>query len=167
MVLVDSASVSGPVLEALRQARSRVLLLAPSTMSRAVRVALRAGVDGLVTLDDPLAALGDAIALLTTGGSYVSPAAARLLLQEWRTGAGDRVETTDIVLSGRERAVLQAMVDGLTTKAMARQLGISIKTVEAHRGRLFTRLRVRSQSEAVTWALKDGRLLAGDAGPPV
>jgi len=126
-----------------------------------VRSALRAGVQGFVTLGDPLEALRGAIAPLMAGGHYVSPGGARLLLDELRIRPGDRHDPPDVVLTGRERAVLQAMVDGLTTKSTARHLGISVKTVEAHRSRLFARLHVGSQSEAVTRALTDGRLLGG------
>ena len=117
----------------------------------------------MITLDDPLVAMRAAVAVLAQGRSYVSSTAAWVLLDEHRRRVNDSPDTFDVVLSGRERAVLQAMVDGLTTKAMARHLGISTKTVEAHRSRLFALLRVRSQAEAVTRALVDGHLL--DPGP--
>ncbi len=159
VVLVDAALATGAIIETIRTAGSTALLLAPTAMSAPVRSALGAGVSALITLGDSLAAMRAAIPLLATGGSYVSPAAARLLLDEYRTGSRDRRDTRDVVLTGRERAVLKAMVEGLTIKGTARHLGISIKTVEAHRGRLFARLRVSSQSEAITRALTDGRLL--------
>lgn len=167
LVLVDSTLGGQDMIEGLRAAGASILLLSPSAISTPVRVALRAGIDGMITLSDPLVTMRAAIALLTGGDAYASPTAARLLLDEHRLGRHEQTDTLEVVLSGRERAVLQDMVDGLTTKATARHLGISTKTVEAHRSRLFARLRVRSQSEAVTRALADDRLLGpAPTSPP-
>ncbi len=163
VVLVDGPLATRRVIGALRAAGSVVLLLAPATISATVRTALTAGVDGLATIGDPLTSLRDALDHLAGGRAYASPGAARLLLDEHRRRARDRPDRPEVGLSSREREVLQAMVAGLTTKAIAQRLGIAVKTVEAHRSRLFTRLHVRSQSEAVTRALTDERLLA--AGP--
>ncbi len=157
-VLVDLLSGAGTV-AALRRAGAAVVLLAPVVMSPAVRAALGAGVDALVTVRDPLASLRTAVSMLVAGEAYASPAATRLLLDEHWHRRGQRDGTGDVSLTARERAVLQAMVDGLTTKGTARQLGISSKTVEAHRSRIFARLRVTSQAQAITRALTDEALL--------
>lgn len=159
LVMVDGVLGADGVVGDLRAAGASVVLLTARVMSTPVRAALRAGVDGMITLGDPLETMQASIALLTEGASYVSPTAARLLLDEHRLPVRGGHDGLDVVLSGRERAVLQAMVDGLTTKATARHLGISTKTVEAHRSRLFTRLRVSSRSEAITRALTDATLL--------
>ena len=45
--------------------------------------------------------------------------------------------------------MLNAMADGLSTKAAARLLGIAVKTVESHRTRVFAKLGVRSQAQLV------------------
>ncbi len=158
VVLVDIGTATGDVVDALRRSGSTVLLLA-ATISIPVRSALRTGVQGLITMDDSLSTMRGALDLLMTDIPYVSPAGGRLLLDDYRTGPGDQPGLLEVVLTPRERAVLQAMVDGLTTKATARHLGIAVKTVEAHRRRLFTRLQVSSQSEAVTHALTHSRLI--------
>lgn len=166
VVLVDIPLGTASVVEALRAAGVHILLLAPTAMSPPVRGALRSGVDGMITLGDPLLAMRSAIAALSAGRSYASPSAARLLFDEHRLRPDDRLGAVDIVLSGRERAVLQAMVDGMTNKATARYLGISPKTVEAHRSRIYVRLRVSTQSEAVTLALTDERILGRVGSDP-
>jgi two-component system nitrate/nitrite response regulator NarL len=51
--------------------------------------------------------------------------------------------------------VMGAMSDGLATKAIAHHLGISVKTVENHKTRIYDKLGVRSQAQAV--ALVHGR----------
>ena len=143
----------------LRAAGWSILLLTPVAASAALRRALAEGVDGIVTVADPLAALDAALADLRHGRAHASPTGARLLLNEYRDASRRSTGTTDVALTDREREVLQLMVDGLTTKATARRLAIAPKTVEAHRGRIFDRLGVRTQREAVTRALREPGLL--------
>ena len=164
VALVDGPLATPESVTELRTAGWRLLLLAPAGMSSWTRVALQAGVDGLITLDDPIAEMRHALAHLTRGLAFASPAGARLLLEDQRSGLNPS-GAQGVTLSRREREVLRAMVDGLTTKAIARRMGIAVKTVEAHRSRLFARLHVHTQSEAVTRAIGDRRLLADQDGP--
>jgi DNA-binding NarL/FixJ family response regulator len=59
-------------------------------------------------------------------------------------------------LTPRERQVLSLVAEGLAAKQVARQLGISHKTVERHKTRIFAKLRVPNQTAAVRVALADG-----------
>ncbi len=161
IVLVDHPLATGENLAVLRSTRCAIVLLAPTTISATLRAALTAGIDGLVTTADPLATLDDALAHLRSGRSYASPAGARLFFDEYRDASRRSTALPDVTLSVREREVLHRMVDGLTTKAIARQLGIATKTAEAHRSRIFVRLGVRTQREAVTRALREPRLIEG------
>jgi RNA polymerase sigma factor (sigma-70 family) len=57
-------------------------------------------------------------------------------------------------LTGREREVMQLVVDGLPNKVIADRMGLSAKTVEAHRARVMEKLKVRSVSDLVKIALR-------------
>jgi two-component system response regulator FixJ len=59
-------------------------------------------------------------------------------------------------LSGREREVLQALLAGQSNKEIAKSLGISLRTVEMHRGNMMDRLGAASLAEALTLALQAG-----------
>ncbi len=161
VVLVDLPLATGENIGVLRSTGWMILLLAPNIVSAELLAAFAAGVDGLVTTSDQLATLDDALAHLRDGRSYVSPTGARLLLDGYCKAGGRSTIVHDVALSVREREVLRSMVDGLTTKAIARRLGIATKTVEAHRSRIFDRLGVRTQREAVTRALREPGLLGG------
>lgn len=65
-------------------------------------------------------------------------------------------------LSKRELQVAKCLVAGLANKAVARSLGISVRTVEAHRARLMKKLGLRSVAELVRLSLEDER--AGGSG---
>ena len=70
-------------------------------------------------------------------------------------------------LSDRQRQVLCAMLDGKPNKIMAWNLGLSIRTVEAHRAQVMARLQVRSIAEALKIAFAAGLSSADQAGAPV
>lgn len=158
VVLVDHPLATPDSVRVLRTEGWPILLLVPLGGSSEVRHALGAGVDGLVSTSDPLIVLDEALAHLSAGRAYASPVGARLLLDDHRVGAPEP-GPAGATLTERERDVLRAMIDGLTTRAVADRLGIALKTVEAHRSRIFDRLGVRNQREAVLRALRSPGLL--------
>jgi DNA-binding NarL/FixJ family response regulator len=64
-------------------------------------------------------------------------------------------------LSPRQREVLRLMADGRTTRAIGQELGISVKTVEAHRSELMRRLGIRHVAGLTRYAMRVG-LVAPD-----
>ena len=158
-VLADAPVASHDAITRLQRLRVRVVLLAAAVGSPSFRGALDAGVDAVVTVADSVEEAAEALAQLVAGASYISPTAARIVLNDRRRRGAARGD--DVRLSAREQQVLRAMVDGLTVKGTARQLGVALKTVEAHRSRIFSRLGVHNQTEAVARALTDTSLLGG------
>ena len=61
-------------------------------------------------------------------------------------------------LTRREHEIVRLIVDGLTNKAIAEQLGISVKTIESHRIRIMLKLNVHKATDLVKWALTSGFL---------
>jgi DNA-binding NarL/FixJ family response regulator len=70
-------------------------------------------------------------------------------------GAGE-LRQTPHVLTTREREILTLVSQGMAGKQVARHLGISPKTVEHHKTRIFAKLRVPNQAAAVSFAMSDG-----------
>jgi DNA-binding NarL/FixJ family response regulator len=68
-------------------------------------------------------------------------------------------------LSPRQREVLRLMADGRSTRAIGQELGISVKTVEAHRGELMRRLGIRHVAGLTRYAVRV-RLVARDPQDP-
>jgi DNA-binding NarL/FixJ family response regulator len=60
------------------------------------------------------------------------------------------------LLTGREREVLQLIAEGLSSKEIAAKLGVSLKTIETHRGNLMSKLNVRKASRLVRVAIHEG-----------
>jgi two-component system response regulator FixJ len=75
---------------------------------------------------------------------------------------GERLRAEGLVagLTPRERELLQGLVAGLSNKGVANKLGVSVRTIEMHRGNLMDRLGVKSLADAVRIALLAGGALA-------
>ena len=149
-------------LEAARQItkklpNSRVLMLSMHADEVHITKAVEAGAGGYLVKDSADSELVKAVTATSQGKSYFSPAAAAVLLDEFRRslarrGVTDRYES----LSDREREVLQLMAEGHSTKSIAALLGVAPATVDTHRAHVFDKLDLHSVAEAVLYAVRRG-----------
>jgi two-component system, NarL family, response regulator NreC len=137
----------------------RVLVLSMHADDAYVTQILQAGASGYLLKDSADVDLIQAVAAVSQGKSFFSPAVARLMLDDYvkqRTGDPvvviDRYET----LSDREREVFQLIAEGKTNKDIAGLLFISPSTVETHRAHIMEKLDVHSASEIVLYAVRRG-----------
>lgn len=118
---------------------------------------LRAGAVGyLLKSDDPNTVL-DAISEVHNGGAPMTPSIARKVMLHFQREAMPK-DAPAVILSPREKDVLQALVDGLSYKMIADRLEISFETVRSHIKHVYEKLHVHNSAEAVAKTLK-GRLL--------
>jgi DNA-binding NarL/FixJ family response regulator len=128
-----------------------------SDRDRIVR-AMDAGAIGYLLKDAEPAELHDAIMAAARGESPLHPkAAAELLAERSETSPSER-------LSSREREVLLLVAGGSANKQIARQLGISEKTVKGHLTNIFQALGVSDRTQAALWAERHGLLRDEDRG---
>jgi len=111
---------------------------------------MRAGAIGYLLKDTRVEELGRAVRAAAAGQVQLSPKAAARLVQEVR--APERPET----LSEREVEVLRLLTRGYANKQIARDLGISEKTVKAHLTRVFESIGVTDRTAAALWAQRHG-----------
>jgi DNA-binding NarL/FixJ family response regulator len=162
VVILDIGMPQLNGLEAARQIAkklpaARVLILSMHADEVHITKAIEAGAVGYLVKDSADTELVKAVTATAEGKSYFSPAAAAVLLDEYRRslarrGVTDRYE----LLSDREREVLQLMAEGHSTKSIAAVLGISPATVETHRSHVFEKLGLHSVAEAVLYAVRRG-----------
>ena len=103
------------------------------------------GAVGLFSIDEGAEDLAIAIRQVGRGQQYLSPAYVRALIAAPATHPTSTVEG----LTERERDVLALLADGLSNKAIAARLYLSVRTVEGHLAALYTHLGVHSRTEAV------------------
>jgi DNA-binding NarL/FixJ family response regulator len=132
--------------------RTKVILLTMHTEDHYVLEGLRAGASGYMLKTKAAAELIQAIHEVSRGGTYLSPTIARTVVQAFLTGA----EVPTDPLSARERQVLQLVAEGHTTKEIAAELGISVKTAESHRSNIMEKLHIHDTAGLVRYAIRCG-----------
>lgn len=116
--------------------------------------ALQAGARGYVLKTQAAQDLIRAIREILAGQVYLSPGAAVSVVDAYL----QKSEPSDDPLSARERQVLQLVVEGKTTKEIARLLSIGFKTAESHRNRLMKKLDIHEVAGLVRYAIRRGLL---------
>ena len=114
--------------------------------------ALSAGASGYMLKRSTPARLLEAIKELNEGGSPMSSSIARKVVASFQKSGQIREEKAS--LSPREQTVLESMAKGLTYKQTADHLEISIDTVRTHVRRIYEKLHVKSNTEAVAKYLR-------------
>lgn len=147
------------VVRRLREALpdTRVLVLTMHQEDEYVLQAVRAGASGYLVKDSAGSELLAAVRNLHAGRGHFGPQAARTLAQQLQHPE----RTLDDPygrLTAREREVFHLIAEGHTTKEIARQLDISVKTAENHRARVLDKVGVRNTAELVRYALRKGLL---------
>ena len=128
----------------------RIVVLTMHDDPAFARDALNRGAHGYVLKEAAAEELARAIAAVMAGGTYLQPDLGARMARS-RPSAADR-------LTERERDVLRLLARGHTNTEIAQDLYISLRTVEAHRAALRTRLGVASRAELVEAARKLGLL---------
>jgi len=130
---------------------TRVLILTVHEDATLLREAIRAGAAGYILKRAIESDIVAAIHAAQRGELYVHPAMTRLLLQEPASKPRPRGGDPN-ALSRRERDVLRLLARGYTNRQAAEELGLSVRTIEAHRASLMTKLGLRNRAELVRWA---------------
>jgi DNA-binding NarL/FixJ family response regulator len=128
--------------------RLAVLMLSMYDNPEYVHQALQAGARGYVLKDGPSSDILAAIDLVADGGSFISPGLAR--------GAA-RGDEPRPLLSERESEILNALARGLSSKQIAADYELSVRTVETHRQNIRRKLKIAGQAELIRYAVEHCR----------
>lgn len=130
-----------------------VIILSMHDSGEYVAKALKAGAKGYVLKDAAPLELEFALQAVTVGETYLSPRVSRQVVQSYvRPAAG--VETGLEALSPRQREILKAIASGRSTKQLAYDLGLSVKTIETHRAQIMERLDIHDLAGLVRFAVR-------------
>jgi DNA-binding NarL/FixJ family response regulator len=130
------------------------LVLSMHPAAQFARRALKAGAAGYLTKDSAPEELLSAIEEARRGRRYVSRDAGDALTR-W---ASKSVSTPHEALSDREYQLLRMIGSGQTVSDVARELGLSVKTVSTYRARVLEKLGMRTNAELMRYAIENGLL---------
>ena len=161
---LDMPKISG--LEALLEIKRRcpgvrILVLTAYEDEEHVRASLKAGANGYLLKDASFDELVMGIRTVLKGEVYVDPTALKPVVEGYLRGSRTRQSP-----SRRERQILDLIVEGHRTLEMAKELGISPKTVEKHRSNLMKKLDVHSSGDLITLALSKGIVMLPERETP-
>jgi len=132
----------------------KVVILSMHTSEEYVLLALRAGAAAYLIKDSATAELGLALNSVMRGETYLSPAISRQVVDGYvqRVGTGAGADP----LTQRQREVLKHIAEGRSTKEIAFELDLSVKTIETHRAQIMERLGIRDVAGLVRYAMRVG-----------
>jgi DNA-binding NarL/FixJ family response regulator len=162
VVLMDTIMPGLNGIEATRQIRrrvprTRVLMLTGYLEDEHVAGALKAGASGYVVKKSELDELLLGIQAVNRGNPYFSSSIGGGDLTDylWQLKNNAGRSGYDL-LTAREREVLQLIAEGSSNQNIAQELFISVKTVEAHRAHIMTKLHAKNRTDLIRYALRKG-----------
>lgn len=155
VVLMDIDMPGKTGIEAVREIRSfntslPVIMLTVFDDNIHVLEAIKAGASGYLLKKHISSKLFDAITEVLDGGAPMSPSIARMVI-----GSMQRPSENPYQLTTREREILNVLSTGNSYKMIAAQFNISIDTVRTHIKKIYEKLQVHSQTEAVSKAINE------------
>ncbi|MEC5199094.1 DNA-binding NarL/FixJ family response regulator [Arthrobacter sp. PL16] len=136
---------------ARRGTRSRFLALSVSDSAEDVVAVIRAGARGYVTKTISGPEITDAVRRIASGDAVFSPRLAGFVLDAFGTAAVAVDDELDR-LSARELEVMRLIARGYSYKETAKELFISVKTIETHVSAVLRKLQLSSRHELTRWA---------------
>ncbi len=116
---------------------------------------LEAGASGYLLKDSPANKLITAVHEVAQGKKYLSPLVLGQLVDDLRARSqGPQIVARSSTLTPREREVVKLIAEGNSVKEIAVLLGLSAKTVEAHKFNLMRKLNIHNKAQLVTYAIQ-------------
>jgi DNA-binding NarL/FixJ family response regulator len=138
-----------------RKPELKVLMLSMHDSEQFLFEALKAGASGYVLKSGADTDIVDAVRAAMRGDSYLYPSAVASLVRDYVERGGRGEEEFD-VLTPRELEVLKLIAEAYTSKQIAKELWISIKTVERHRQNILDKLGMSDRVELTRYAIRRG-----------
>jgi DNA-binding NarL/FixJ family response regulator len=160
VVLMDIGMPGLSSFEAARQIRktrpeTKVLFLTMYEDEDYLVQCLEVGAAGYVLKDTPAPQLLTAVRDVYKGGKYLSSQVLGKLVEDFRSRVRDtRMRPRISTLTPREREILKLLAEGNSVKEIAVILGLSVKTVEAHKFNLMRKLDIHNKAQLVTVAIQ-------------
>jgi len=142
---------------------TRLVILSMHGSPSHVAQALSAGAKGYLLKDAAADELPILLRAVMRGETYLSPGVSRHVVEGFlgRLGAPSPAkESASDGLTPRQRETLQLVAEGRSTKEIAQLLGLSVKTVDAHRSQIMERLDIHEVAGLVRYAIRIGLVSA-------
>jgi DNA-binding NarL/FixJ family response regulator len=134
----------------------RVIILSMHTNEDFVGQAIQNGVAGYLLKNAEAAELEFAVKAVARGETYLTPAVSKKMMGDYVDLMNGKPAPKGTQLTPRQTEILQLIAEGRSTKEIAGDLRISVKTVETHRAQLMDRLAIHDIPGLVRYAMRTG-----------
>lgn len=161
IAIVDITMPDADGLEVTRRIRedsheTQILILTMHESDQMVRRVLEMGARGYVLKSDMAAHLVQAVKDLANGKLSLTPKVSAMVLESFlKGGASKPPENGHGRPTPREVEIIRLLAEGKTNKEIAAELGIALRTVETHRGRIMMKMGLHSLTELIHYAIRD------------
>jgi DNA-binding NarL/FixJ family response regulator len=140
--------------------RTRIIMLSMHAYEEYVRRALLAGAAGYLLKNADEGELEQALRTVAGGQPWLSPSISKTVVEALAQREKAPPGPFEL-LSPRQREILQLIAEGRTSKEIAHDLKLSLKTVESHRSELMDRLGIHGVAGLVRYAIRAGIVQSG------
>jgi len=160
LVVMDLSLPELNGLEATRQIvkefpETEVLVLTMHHSEQLARDVLQAGARGYLLKSDADQSLIAAVDSLRQHKPFLTSTVTEFVLDDYIRRAETRDQAPREAITPREREIIQLLAEGNSNKETAAALGVSVKTIEAHRANIMRKLRLRSITDLVRYAIRN------------
>lgn len=160
LVIMD---ISMPVLNGIDATRKlnellpeiKVIILSMHSEKNIIKDALKAGVNGYLLKSSAFREIHEAIRVVGSGQTYISPQIATMVVSEFLDSKPEHPAAPG-KLTARERRVLQFIAEGKRSKDIAFELNIGVRTIEKIRSRIMEKLNLYTVAELTKYAICQG-----------
>ena len=142
-----------------KQPQMKILIYTMHETEKVILDVLDAGARGVVLKSDAGENMVAAVESIAKGRRFFTSSVAETVVEAYlskRSATVGDESPAGIVLTGREREVVQLLAEGKSNKEVADRLGISTRTAEGHRSEVMKKLRLGSLAELIRYAIRNG-----------
>ncbi len=134
----------------------KVIILSMHSDRQFVIESLKAGAKAYLLKDSPFEELRRFILAVAKDQVVLSPSITDIVIKDFIHLSKQEGSSVFAILSTRERQVLQLIAEGKATKEIAKDLFLSIKTIESHRRQIMDKLNLHNVAELTKYAIREG-----------
>ncbi len=161
LVIIDVVMPSLNGIEATRRILAKVptikvIALSMYSDKRFVMEMLRAGASGYLLKDCAFEELDEAIRTVMQDRTYITPRIVDIIVKDYFSQVEKPTSSALSALTSRQYEVLQLLAEGKTTREIAGQMSLSVKTIESHRQQIINKLNIKSIAGLTKYAIREG-----------
>jgi DNA-binding NarL/FixJ family response regulator len=136
--------------------KTRVIFLTMHATDELIEKTIKAGARGYILKSDAERDLINAVDTVLHERTFFTAAASEVIMEAFRSPPRRKAKPSHgQQLSSRERQIVQLLAEGKSNKEVASELNIAVRTVEGHRAKIMDKLRLRSFSDLVRYAIRN------------